>query len=129
MTITRTTTGKGLPAGFPFSLAAEADGVCFISRMPALDPDGDFQAGTFDEEASLAWRNVVAIASAAGFSPEEIVYAQCVLADIEDYANVNAWWRRQFPDASTAPARLTFQAGALPFGAKIEIQAVAARGR
>ena len=63
-----------------------------------------------------------------GLLPEEIVYAQCVLADIEDYANVNAWWRRQFPDVSTAPARLTFQAGALPFGAKIEIQAVATRG-
>jgi hypothetical protein len=46
----------------------------------------------------------------------------------DDYANINAWWRQQFPDVSTAPARFTFQAGALPFGAKIEIQAVAARG-
>ena len=128
MTITRTSAGPGLPTGFPFSLAAEAHGVCFISGMPALDPQGVFQAGSFDEEASLAWHNVVAIASAAGFSLEDIVYVQCVLADIDDYANINAWWRRQFPDVSTAPARLTFQAGALPFGAKIEIQAVAARG-
>jgi hypothetical protein len=40
-----------------------------------------------------------------------------------------SWWRRQFPDPAKAPARLTFQAGALPFGAKIELQAVAARGR
>jgi 2-iminobutanoate/2-iminopropanoate deaminase len=129
MTITRTSTGPGVPAGFPFSLAAEANGVCFISGMPALDPDGVFQTGTFDEETSLAWHNVVAIASAAGFSQVDIVYVQCVLADIDDYANLNAWWRRQFPDVSTAPARFTFQAGALPFGAKIEIQAVAARGR
>lgn len=53
---------------------------------------------------------------------------QCVLADIGDYSAVNDWWRRQFPDTSTAPARFTFQAGALPLGAKIEIQAVAARG-
>lgn len=128
MTITRTSTGEGLSAGFPFSLAAETHGVCFLSGMPALDPDGVFQAGTFDEETRLAWHNVVAIASAAGFSQEEIVYVQCVLADIDDYANINAWWRRQFPDVSTAPARFTFQAGALPFGAKIEIQAVAARG-
>lgn len=128
MTITRTSAGESLPAGFPFSLAAEANGVCFISGMPALNPDGVFQAGTFDEEASQAWRNVVAVASAAGFKVEEIVYVQCVLADIDDYANINAWWREQFPDVSTAPARFTFQAGALPFGAKIEIQAVAARG-
>jgi 2-iminobutanoate/2-iminopropanoate deaminase len=34
-------------------------------------------------------------------------------------------WRRQFPD----PARLTYQAAALPFGAKTELQAVAARDR
>lgn len=38
------------------------------------------------------------------------------------------WWRRQFPNPAQAPDRLTFQAGALPLGAKIEIQAVAARG-
>jgi 2-iminobutanoate/2-iminopropanoate deaminase len=44
---------------------------------------------------------------------------QCVLAEIGDYASVNAWWRRQFPDVSTAPARLTHRAGALPFGGKI----------
>jgi 2-iminobutanoate/2-iminopropanoate deaminase len=53
---------------------------------------------------------------------------QCVLADIGNYGDINDWWRRQFPDISTAPARFTFQAGALPFGAKIEIQAIAARG-
>jgi 2-iminobutanoate/2-iminopropanoate deaminase len=42
--------------------------------------------------------------------------------------DINDWWRRQFPDPSDAPARFTFQAAALPFGAKIEIQAVAAGG-
>jgi 2-iminobutanoate/2-iminopropanoate deaminase len=129
MGITRTTTAAAAPAGLPFSLASDADGVCFISGMPALDPAGAFVAGTFQAEADLAWRNVMSIAEAAGYSIEEFVYVQCVLADIADYSELNEWWRRQFPDASTAPARFTFQAGALPFGAKIEIQAVAARGR
>jgi 2-iminobutanoate/2-iminopropanoate deaminase len=59
----------------------------------------------------------------------EVVYVQCVLADIADYSELNEWWRRQFPDVSNAPARFTFQAAALPFGAKIEIQAIAARSR
>jgi hypothetical protein len=31
-----------------------------------------------------------------------------------------------FPDPARAPSRLTFKAGALPSGAKIEFQAVAA---
>ena len=128
MTITRTSSGPGLPGGYPFSLACGANGLCFISGMPALGPGGTFEPGTFEEEIDRAWRNVVAIAGEAGFSIGELLYVQCVLADIGDYGAVNDWWRRQFPDVSVAPARFTFQAGALPFGAKIEIQAVAARG-
>jgi 2-iminobutanoate/2-iminopropanoate deaminase len=126
MSIARTTVAAGVPAGFPFSLAAAANGICFISGMPALDTDGTVAAGTFQEETDRAWRNTAAIAEAAGFSVEEIVFVQCVLADIAYYQELNDWWRGQFPDLATAPARFTFQAAALPFGAKIEIQAVAA---
>jgi 2-iminobutanoate/2-iminopropanoate deaminase len=127
MTIRRISSGPGLPAGFPFSLASEANGTLYISGMPALDPAGKFAQGTFAEEADRAWANVVAIAEAAGYSADDVVYVQVVLADIGDYGHVNDWWRRQFPDPARAPARFTFQAGALPFGAKIELQAVAAR--
>jgi 2-iminobutanoate/2-iminopropanoate deaminase len=129
MSITRTLAGPGLPAGFPFSLASAADGVCFISGMPALNPDGKYQEGTFEQETALAWHNVTAIAAAADYLAEEIVYVQCVIADMDNYAALNNWWRQQFPDPATAPARFTFQAGALPFGCKIEIQAVAAHGK
>lgn len=128
MTITRTITGEGLPTGLPFSLATSSNSTCFISGMPALAPDGTYQPGTFEEELALAWHNVAQIAAAAGYSAEEIIYVQCVVADIGDYAALNDWWRRQFPDTTAAPARFTFQAAALPFGCKIEIQAVAATG-
>ncbi len=37
MTIKRVRSGPGLPPGFPFSLASEANGILFISGMPALD--------------------------------------------------------------------------------------------
>jgi 2-iminobutanoate/2-iminopropanoate deaminase len=125
MSIKRLADAPGLPTTFPFSLAGGTDGICFISGMPSVDASGAFVQGTFSEETERAWRNVVAIAGAAGYSVEEILYLQCVLADIEDYSELNDWWRAQFPDVSTAPARFTFQAGALPFGAKIELQAVA----
>lgn len=127
MTIRRISSGPGLPAGFPFSLASEANGTLYISGMPALDAAGKFAPGTFTEEADRAWANVVAIAEAAGYSAGDVAYVQVVLADIGDYGDVNDWWRRQFPDPARAPARFTFQAGALPFGAKVELQAVAAR--
>lgn len=127
MTIKRTVSGPGLPSGFPFSLAGEANGVCFISGMPPLNPEGKYQEGTFVEEVALAWHNIVQIAEASGYSEGEIVYVQCVIGDITNYGILNDWWRAQFPDLSAAPARFTFQAGALPFGCKIEIQAVASR--
>jgi len=126
MSITRTLSGPGLPAGFPFALATTTGDTCFISGMPALGENSKYQPGTFEEEVTLAWQNIIQIASAAGFTQDEVVYVQCVLADIGDYAALNDWWRRQFPDVAVAPARFTFQAGALPFGCKIEVQAVAA---
>ena len=128
MTIKRVSSGPGLPAGFPFSLASEANGILFISGMPALDAAGKFAPGTFEEEADRAWANIAAIAAAAGYTAGELVYVQVLLGDIGNYGDINDWWRKRFPDPARAPARLTYQAGALPFGAKIEFQAVAARG-
>ena len=128
MTIKRVSSGPGLPAGFPFSLASEANGILFISGMPALDAAGKFAPGTFEEEADRAWANIAAIAAAGGYAADDLLYVQVVLGDIGNYGDINDWWRRRFPDPARAPARLTYQAGALPFGAKIEFQAVAARG-
>jgi len=128
VTIKRVSSGPGLPPGFPFSLASEANGILFISGMPALDAAGKFAPGTFEEEADRAWANVAAIAEAGGYTAGDLLYVQVVLSDIGNYGDINDWWRRRFPDPARAPARLTYQAGALPFGAKIEFQAVAARG-
>ena len=127
MTIKRVSSGPGLPPGFPFSLASEANGILFICGMPALDGAGKFAPGTFEEEADRAWANVAAIAEAGGYTADDLLYVQVVLGDIGNYSDINDWWRRRFPDPARAPARLTYQAGALPFGAKIEFQAVAAR--
>lgn len=127
MTIKRVSSGPGLPPGFPFSLASEANGILFISGMPALDAAGKFVPGTFEEEADRAWANIAAIAAAGGCTADDLLYVQVVLGDIGNYTDINDWWRKRFPDPARAPARLTYQAGALPFGAKIEFQAVAAR--
>jgi 2-iminobutanoate/2-iminopropanoate deaminase len=128
VTIKRVSSGPGLPVGFPFSLASEENGILFISGMPALDAAGKFVPGTFEEEADRAWANITAIAAAGGYAADDLLYVQVVLGDIGNYGDINDWWHRRFPDPARAPARLTYQAGALPFGAKIEFQAVAARG-
>jgi len=128
MTIKRTdaSAGAGLPSGFPFTLASAFNGIVYISGMPSLGADGKFAPGTFAEEVERAWASVLAIAAASGSGPGGLLFVQVLLADIGDYAELNQWWQAQFPDPAEAPARLTFQAGALPFGAKVEFQAVAA---
>ena len=63
MAIKRIGSGPGLPAGFPFSLAGEENGIVYISGMPALDGEGKFVPGTFDEEADRAWASITAIAT------------------------------------------------------------------
>jgi 2-iminobutanoate/2-iminopropanoate deaminase len=45
---------------------------------------------------------------------------QC-LAEVEDYLTVNRAYRQAFAEVPNLPARLTYQAGALPFGCKVEV--------
>ena len=104
MTIKRIGSGACLPGGFPFSVASAGNGVVFISGMPALD------------------------AAASGCGASDLPHVQVLPADTGNYDDINTWWRGQFPEPATAPARLTFQAGALPSGARIEFRAVAAAG-
>ena len=118
MTIRRIGSGPGLPAGFPFSLACERNGILLISGMPALDADGTFVPGTFEQEADRAWANVVAIAAARGYGSTDVLYVQVLLGDIGNYGDINTWWQKQFPDPAKAPARLTLQAGRCRSGPK-----------
>ena len=122
------TGGDGVPQGnYPFSAAVVAGNLCFISGQPALDPEtGTYVAGSIDDEFRQAFANVRNIAKAAGFGLDELVSVHIALADIGDYAAVNRLYREEFAGIENFPARLTYQAGALPLGCKIEIQAIAA---
>jgi 2-iminobutanoate/2-iminopropanoate deaminase len=127
MAHTYITSGEGVPSGdFPFSPAVVAGNLCFISGQPALDETGAYRPGTIEEEFTQAFANVRNIAKAAGFGLDEIVSVHIALADIGDYDAVNRVYREAFADAANFPARLTYQAGALPLGCKVEVQAIAA---
>ncbi|HKH87464.1 MAG TPA: RidA family protein [Acidimicrobiales bacterium] len=111
MGITLLASALGLPTTFPFSLVGAADGICFISGMPSVDADGSFASGTFEEETERAWRNVVSIADAAGYSVEEILYVQCLFGDIGDYSALNDWWRPSFPTSRRRRRASPFRRG------------------
>jgi 2-iminobutanoate/2-iminopropanoate deaminase len=126
---TYVTSGEGvLPSVAPFSAAVVAGDLCFISGQPAIDPEsGQFRGGTVEEEFAVAFGNVLAIVKAAGFAASDLTYVHLALADINDYAAVNEVYRQALGDLDGLPARMTYAAGALPFGAKVEVQAIAVR--
>jgi 2-iminobutanoate/2-iminopropanoate deaminase len=125
---TYVTSGDGVPQGnFPFSAAVVAGNLCFISGQPALDPaTGEYRPGTIEDEFRQAFANVRNIAKAAGFGLDELVSVHLALADIGDYGTVNRLYREELRAVANLPARLTYQAGALPLGCKVEVQAIAA---
>jgi 2-iminobutanoate/2-iminopropanoate deaminase len=71
--------------------------------------------------------NVDAVLVASGCSREDIVKVTLSLADIKDFKAVDQIYAEWLPgrDKSPYPARLAFQAAALPAGAKVMMQAIA----
>jgi 2-iminobutanoate/2-iminopropanoate deaminase len=69
-------------------------------------------------------KNLDAILKAAGTSPDKVVKTTVLLANIEDWPEVNKVYAKYFPDAP--PARAAYAVKALPMGALVEIEAIAA---
>lgn len=117
----------GAPAAIgPYSQGIAVDGFVFCSGQLGLDPaTGDLVEGGVEAEAERALRNLQAVLDAGGASMVDVVKTTIFLAAIDDFAAVNAVYARHMPDPP--PARSTFAVGALPKGARIEIEAIARR--
>lgn len=113
----------------PYSQAIVAGGFVFCSGQVPLDP----QTGKLIESADVGdhvrrvMDNLKAVLEAAGSSLDRAVKATIYLADIADFADVNRAYAAYFGEVP--PARAAVQVGALPLGARIEIDVVALSGR
>jgi len=118
----------GAPAAIgPYSQAIAAGDLVFCSGQIGIDPaTGELVEGV-EAQAERALRSLGAVLDAAGCSWDDLVKTTIFLADIGDFAAVNAIYARFMPDPP--PARSTFGVAALPKGARIEIEAVAVRSR
>ena len=109
----------------PYSQAIQAGGFVFVSGQIPLDPaTGDLVSGSVEEETARVLDNIRAILEAAGLGMGDVVKTTVYLADLGDFARVNKVYGRYFE--SEPPARATVQVAALPRGARVEIEAVAA---
>jgi 2-iminobutanoate/2-iminopropanoate deaminase len=110
----------------PYSQAIATDGLVFCSGQIGLDPStGELVEGGVTEQADRALRNLGAVLDAAGLGYAQVVKSTVFLVDFADFPALNEVYRKFFPDPP--PARSTIGVAALPKGARVEIEVVAAR--
>jgi 2-iminobutanoate/2-iminopropanoate deaminase len=120
---------NGAPAAIgPYSQGIVADGFLFCSGQIGLEPTtGELVDGGVEAQAERALQNLTAVLDAGGCTWADVVKTTVFLADIGDFAAVNAVYGARMPDPP--PARSTFAVGALPKGARVEVEAIAIRRR
>ena len=109
----------------PYSQGVIAGGLLFVSGQIPLDPATDKMVeGDIKVQTEQVLKNLLAVLKEAKMGPENIVKATIFLADIADFAQVNEVYGQFL--GKEPPARSTIQAAALPKGARVEIDVIAA---
>lgn len=115
---------NGPPAVGPYSHAVAAGNMLFVSGQLGLNPDGSgLCAGGIEEESRQALSNLRAVLTDAGSGLEHVVKMTVYLSNMDDFAKFNAVYKDFF--SSEFPARTCIQAGGLPLGANVEVEAIA----
>lgn len=110
----------------PYSQAVVHGGLVHCSGQVALDPSsGEIVAGGVAAQADRALRNLAAVLEAAGSSLGQVLKCNVYLVDMADFAAVNEVYASHY--GSHRPARACVAVAALPKGALVEIDCVAAK--
>jgi len=110
----------------PYSQAVLADGWLFCSGQIPLDPaTGQVVGGGAGAQAERCLRSLQAVLEAAGSGLDRVLKTTVYLANMDDFARMNALYSTYFTEPY--PARTTIQAARLPMGINVEIEAIAAR--
>jgi 2-iminobutanoate/2-iminopropanoate deaminase len=114
------------PVG-PYNQAIRASGsFVFVAGQIPLDPATGQIVGEGDvtKQTEQAIANMAAILQAAGVTFEHVVKTTVFLADMNDFAEMNAVYARFF-DEAIAPARACVEVARLPKNVRVEIDCIA----
>lgn len=119
-------TEKAPKAVGAYSQAVEINGTLYISGQLPVDPStGAIVKGGVREQTVQSLANIEAILAAGGYSRTDVVKSTVLLANIGDFAEMNAAYSEFYQ--TDMPARVAYQVAALPLGALVEIETVAAK--
>ena len=116
---------KKAPAAIgPYSQAIKVGNLVYTSGQIPIDPaTGAFVEGGIKEQTRQSLTNVKAILEEAGLNMSNIVKTTVFMADMNDFAEMNAVYAEFFSEPY--PARSAVAVKTLPKGALIEIEVVA----
>lgn len=110
----------------PYSQAITLDNLVFCSGQIPLTPAGTLAEGNISAQTRQVLTNLQALLQAAGSSLGNVLKTTVFLADMNEFAAMNAVYAEFF--AGEPPARSTVQVSRLPRDVRVEIEAIAVRG-
>jgi reactive intermediate/imine deaminase len=118
---------KGAPAAIgTYSQAVRAGDTLYLSGQIGLDPDTMQMADGIDAQTHRVFRNLAAVADAAGMSLDEAVRMTVYLTDLAHFARVNEIMAQYVREPY--PARAAIGVAGLPRGALVEVDAILHKG-
>ena len=128
---TRIATNAAPPATGTYSQAIRTGDLVFVTAQTGRDPETGKLPDGLEAQTRQMLANVDAILNAAGCTPADIVKVTLLLADIKDFKAVDVIYSAWLPGLGVTPlpARTAFAALALPAGALVMLEAVAAYPR
>ncbi len=110
----------------PYSQAVEANGTLYVSgQLPVDASTGEFVSGGVREQARQVLKNIGYILHEAGYDYSHVVKSTVYLTDMKDFAEMNEVYASFYSEPY--PARVAFAVVALPKGALIEMDVIAAK--
>lgn len=116
---------KNAPAAIgPYSQAILMGNMLYASGQLGLDPaTGNFVPGGVTEQTEQVFKNIRAILEGAGLTIANVVKTTCFLAEMSDFAAMNAVYEKQF--TGDFPARSAVAVKTLPKNGLVEIEIIA----
>lgn len=105
----------------PFSPSRRIGRTIATSGQIGLGDDGKLVEGGFGPELAQTLRNLGNVLADAGVTREQVIKVNVYLADIADWPALNGPYAEFF--GASRPARTAFATAALPFGARVEVEA------
>jgi 2-iminobutanoate/2-iminopropanoate deaminase len=113
------------PCVGPYSHGVWSGNTFYLSGQAAADPaTAKLVEGDVAVQTGQCFRNLFAVLAAAGLTPQNVIKVNVYLVDMNDFGAMNVIYAQQFE--KPYPARTTVGVAALPLGARVEIELIAA---